>query len=62
MRRRLVLLSAVACCVVASAQILPKDPNDDGVPSVTDPSVPLSYVGNDGSVSIGVNREGQTEG
>ena len=48
--------------MVASAQILPKDPNDDGVPSVTDPSVPLSYVGNDGSVSIGVNREGQTEG
>ncbi|WP_395684315.1 cadherin-like domain-containing protein [Dokdonella sp.] len=62
MRRRLVLLFAVACCAVASAQILPQDPNDDGVPSVTDPSVPLSYVGNDGSVSIGVNREGQTEG
>ncbi len=62
MRRRVVLLFATACCAVASAQILPKDPNDDGVPSVTDPSVPLTYVGNDGSVSIGVNREGQTEG
>jgi hypothetical protein len=62
MRRRIVLLFAIACCAVASAQILPQDPNDDGVPSVTDPSVPLSYVGNDGSVSIGVNREGQTEG
>lgn len=60
--RRVFLLFAVACCAVASAQILPRDPNDDGVPSVTDPSVPLSYVGNDGSVSIGVNREGRTEG
>jgi hypothetical protein len=62
MRSRLILLLALACCAVASAQILPKDPNDDGVPSVTDPSVPLTYVGGDGSVSIGVNREGQTEG
>ena len=62
MRRCLVLLSAAACCAIASAQILPKDPNDDGVPSVADPSVPLTYVGGDGSVSIGVNREGQTEG
>src|SRR5690349_9280568 len=61
MRRRLVSLFVV-CSAVASAQILPKDPNDDGVPSVTDASVPLTYVGGDGSVSIGVNREGHTEG
>ncbi|MGN6519844.1 MAG: Ig-like domain-containing protein [Dokdonella sp.] len=62
MRRRLIPLLALACTAIASAQILPKDPDDDGVPSVTDASVPLSYVGNDGSVSIGVNREGHTEG
>lgn len=35
---------------------------DDGVPKVTDPSIPLSYVGNDGSIAIGVNSEGESEG
>ena len=37
-------------------------PSSDGNPSVTDPSIPLTYVGGDGSVSIGVNSEGETEG
>ncbi|MBA8882572.1 cadherin-like domain-containing protein [Dokdonella fugitiva] len=62
MRRRLVPLFALACTAVVSAQILPRDPADEGVPSVTDASVPLTYVGGDGSVSIGINREGRTEG
>ena len=35
---------------------------DDDIPKVTDPSVPLSYVGNDGSISIGINSEGDSEG
>ena len=29
---------------------------------LTDPSVPLSYVGNNGSISLGINAEGETEG
>jgi hypothetical protein len=58
---RLFVASLVAAVTVASAA--PPWPNDpNGAPSVTDPSVPLSYVGNDATVSLGVNEEGQTEG
>lgn len=60
MRRCFVVLLAVAGTTVASAQFAPRDP--DAPPSVTDPSVPLTYVGNDGSVSLGINSEGRTEG
>lgn len=60
MRRRFVGLLAAAGIAAASAQVAPRDP--DAPPSVADPSIPLTYVGNDGSVSIGVNREGRTEG
>lgn len=35
---------------------------DDDMPKVTDPSVPLSYVGNNGSIAIGINSEGDSEG
>ncbi len=35
---------------------------DDNVPKVTDPAVPLSYVGNDGSIAIGINSDGESEG
>lgn len=35
---------------------------DDDIPKVTDPSIPLSYVGNDGSIAIGINSEGESEG
>ncbi len=35
---------------------------DDGIPKVTDPSIPLSYVGNNGSIAIGINSEGDSEG
>jgi len=62
MRRRIAIMLVTASCTVASAQIIPRNPDDDGVPSVTDASVPLTYVGGDGSVSIGVNGEGRTEG
>ncbi|MEO7433210.1 MAG: Ig-like domain-containing protein [Dokdonella sp.] len=60
MRRLIALLAAASFVAALSAQTMP--PSTDGVPSVTDPSVPLNYVGNDGSVSLGINREGQTEG
>ncbi len=60
MRRRIVVLLAACGITLASAQYPPADP--DRIPSVTDPSVPLTYVGNNGSISIGVNAEGETEG
>jgi hypothetical protein len=59
--RRFVVASLVALVTVASAAP-PWPGNDDGTPSVTDPSIPLTYVGNDASVSLGVNAEGETEG
>ncbi len=59
--RRFIALFVASFAAVLSAQPLPPQ-NADGTPSVADPSVPLSYVGNDGSVSLGINREGQTEG
>jgi hypothetical protein len=59
--RRFVVASLVAWLTVASAAP-PWPENSDGTPSVTDPSIPLTYVGNDGSVSLGVNAEGETEG
>ena len=46
--------------VLPAAQPWPS--STDGNPSVTDPSIPLTYVGGDGSVSLGVNGRGQTEG
>ena len=61
MRRFVVASLAATISVVAGAQSLWPQ-NSDGTPSVTDPSIPLSYVGNDASVSIGVNAEGHTEG
>ena len=60
MHRRLVWMLAACGITLASAQYPPQDP--DRIPSVTDPSIPLSYVGNDGSISLGVNAEGETEG
>jgi hypothetical protein len=59
--RRFVVASLVALVTVASAAP-PWPENTDGTPSVTDPSIPLTYVGNDASVSLGVNAEGETEG
>jgi hypothetical protein len=35
---------------------------DDDIPKVTDPSIPMSYVGNDGSIAIGINSAGESEG
>ncbi len=35
---------------------------DDDVPKLTDPSIPLSYVGNNGSIAIGINSKGESEG
>ena len=60
MDRRVAVLFAACWITVASAQLAPRDP--DAPPSVTDPSIPLTYVGNDGSVSLGINSEGRTEG
>ena len=60
MRRSYLLLLAIAFATPLPAQPWPKDPSEG--PSVTDPSVPLSYVGGDGSVSLGINAEGETEG
>ena len=61
MRRFVVASLAAAISVAAGAQ--PPWPQDsDGTPSVTDPSIPLSYVGNDATVSLGINEEGHTEG
>ena len=60
MRRSYLLLLAIAFATPLPAQPWPNDPSEG--PSVTDPSVPLSYVGGDGSVSLGINAEGETEG
>ncbi len=62
--RRLIVATLVAAATLAGgAWAAPPWPeNTDGTPSVTDPSIPLSYVGNDASVSLGVNAEGETEG
>ena len=60
MRRLAALLLATPFVLAWAAP--PWQQNGDGNPSVLDPSVPLSYVGNDGSVSLGINGEGQTEG
>ena len=60
--RRLVVASLCAAWVAVAAAAGPWPQNEDGTPSVTDPSVPLSYVGNNASVSLGVNTEGDTEG
>ncbi|MEO7325774.1 MAG: Ig-like domain-containing protein [Dokdonella sp.] len=65
MRRSIMLLLAVAVTVMLPVQPSAQTSNgssQDGVPSVTDPSVPLSYVGNNGSVSLGINSEGKSEG
>ena len=59
--RRLLVASLFAAATAALAAP-PWPGSQDGVPSVTDPSIPLSYVGNDATVSIGVNEEGQSEG
>ncbi|HVT32239.1 MAG TPA: Ig-like domain-containing protein [Rhodanobacteraceae bacterium] len=59
--RGFVVASLVALGTVASAAP-PWPENPDGTPSVTDPSIPLTYVGNDASVSLGINAEGETEG
>lgn len=60
MRRFLVPLLAMSFAAALPAQPWPTDPSEG--PSVTDPSVPLSYVGGDGSISLGINAEGETEG
>ena len=60
MRRLFVASLAAAVTVASAAPPWPEDP--DAAPSVTDPSIPLSYVGNDASVSLGINAEGETEG
>ncbi len=59
--RRFIVAPLVAALTVASAAPPWPDQND-GTPSVTNPSVPLSYVGNDASVSLGVNEDGHSEG
>jgi len=60
MHRFLVASLAAAVTIASAAPPWPDDPN--GAPSVTDPSVPLSYVGNDATVSLGINEDGHTEG
>ena len=60
MRRILVALIAMATTIAAAAP--PWSSDEDDIPQVTDPSVPLTYVGGDGSVSIGFNADGETEG
>ena len=59
--RRFIVAPLVAALTVASAAPPWPDQND-GTPSVTNPSIPLSYVGNDASVSLGVNEDGHSEG
>jgi len=59
--RRFIVAPLVAALTVASAAPPWPDQND-GTPSVTNPSVPLSYVGNDASVSLGLNEDGHSEG
>ena len=58
--RLLLLVIAVPFAIALHAQPWPNDPSEG--PSVTDPSVPLTYVGGDGSLSLGINAEGETEG
>ena len=60
MRRFHAMLLGVLLPATALAQSSP--PLPDGTPSVTDVAVPLTYVGGDGSASIGINDKGQTEG
>ena len=60
MRRRLAIALAACGITLASAQYPQQDP--ERIPSVTEPSIPLTYVGNDGSISLGINSEGRTEG
>ena len=60
MRRIALGLLAISFASASTAQPWPDDRS--GGPSVTDPSVPLTYVGGDGSVSLGINAEGETEG
>ncbi|HEX5121880.1 MAG TPA: Ig-like domain-containing protein [Rhodanobacteraceae bacterium] len=59
--RRFIVAPLVAALTVASAAPPWPDQND-GTPSVTNPSVPFSYVGNDASVSLGLNEDGHSEG
>ena len=59
--RRFIVAPLVAALTVASAAPPWPDQND-GTPSVTNPSIPLSYVGNDASVSLGFNEDGHSEG
>lgn len=60
MRRGFVALLAMAA-TLASAQS-PWQTEDDRTPRLTNPSVPLTYAGGNGSVSFGINSEGETEG
>jgi hypothetical protein len=59
--RRFIVAPLIAALTVASAAPPWPDQND-GTPSVTNPSIPLSYVGNDASVSLGINEDGHSEG
>ena len=59
--RRLFVAAFAAAATLASASP-PWSTGDDDTPKVTDPSVPLSYVGGDGSISLGFNADGETEG
>ncbi len=52
------LVAGIAC--LSLGQVWAQQ--DDDIPKVTDPSIPLSYVGNNGSIAIGVNSEGESEG
>lgn len=52
------LVAGIACLSLGQAWAK----QDDGIPRVTDPSIPLSYVGNNGSIAIGINSEGESEG
>jgi uncharacterized protein (DUF302 family) len=60
MRCIITALFAVTSAIAGAAA--PWSSDDDDTPKVTDPSVPLTYVGGDGSISIGINAEGETEG
>jgi hypothetical protein len=52
------LVAGIAMLSVAQAWAQ----QDDDIPKVTDPSIPLTYVGNDGSIAIGINSAGESEG
>jgi hypothetical protein len=56
------IASAVAAALCMSIVAAAEPPPPEGTPSVTDPSIPLTYVGGDGSVSIGINDHGDSEG